>query len=163
MPGRVRFAFQPSEEDSDEEGLSGGMRMVDEGVMDGADASLALHVKSELPVGQIKVRTGPTSAYTDKFELEIKGREAHGAYPHDGFDAISLSAQVINALQTVISRRLDPTRGKVLTVETVLTDVEFQYRQLGNDNTVLIYTASCGFEEVLDVRVTSEQLRGEVP
>jgi len=48
---------------------------------------------------------------------------------------------------------------KVLTVETVVTDVEFQYRQLASDNTVLVYTATVGFEEILDVRVTSEALR----
>jgi amidohydrolase len=119
LPGQVRFAFQPSEEGSDDEGLSGGMRMVDEGVMDGVDATLALHVMSDLPVGTIELREGPSSAYTDKLELLIKGREAHGAYPQDGFDAIAIAAQVINALQTVISRRLDPTRGKVLTVGTI--------------------------------------------
>ena len=51
---------------------------------------------------------------------------------------------------------------KVLTIETVLTDLEFQYRQFGVDGEVLIYAATCGFEEILDVRVTSEMLRDEV-
>jgi amidohydrolase len=119
LPGQVRFLFQPSEEAQDDENLSGAMRMVNEGVMDGVDAVVGLHVWADLLVGTVSLREGPATAYPDKFELVIKGREAHGAYPHEGFDAITLSAQVINALQTVVSRRVDPTKGKVLTVGTI--------------------------------------------
>lgn len=119
LTGQVRFLFQPAEEAQDDEGLSGAMRMVNEGVMARVDAVVGLHVWADQPVGTMSVREGPTSARPDKFKLVIKGREAHGAFPHEGFDAIALSAQVINALQTVISRRLDPTRGRVLTVGTI--------------------------------------------
>jgi amidohydrolase len=119
LPGRVRFLFQPAEEGQDDEGLSGAMRMVDEGVMEGVDAVAGLHVWSELPVGRISLRSGPATAAVDRFDLVVKGRESHGAYPHQGIDAITLSAQVVNAIQTVISRRLDPTRGKVITVGTI--------------------------------------------
>ena len=119
LPGHVRFLFQPSEEGQDEEGLSGAMRMVEAGVMDGVDAVVGLHVWADLPVGTIGLRDGPMTAYPDKFKLIIKGRAAHGAYPHEGFDAITLSAQVISALQTVVSRRLDPTQGRVLTIGTI--------------------------------------------
>jgi len=119
LPGRVRLLFQPSEENQDDEGLSGAMRMVDEGVMEGVDAVIGLHVWADDPAGTVGLRKGTATAYPDKFELEIKGRASHGAFPHLGFDAITLSAQVINAMQTVISRRLDPTRGKVLTVGTI--------------------------------------------
>jgi amidohydrolase len=119
LPGQVRFLFQPSEEAQDEEGLSGGMRMADEGVMEGVDAVVALHVSSNVPLGDIEVRQGPNSAFVDTFELAVLGREAHGAFPHQGFDAITLSVQVIQAMQTVISRRLNPIRGRVLTVGTI--------------------------------------------
>ena len=119
LMGQVRFLFQPAEEAQDDEGLSGAMRMVNEGVMEGVDAVAGLHVWADLPVGAISLREGPATAYPDKFRLVVKGREAHGAFPHEGYDAIMLSAQVINALQTVVSRRLDPTRGKVLTVGTI--------------------------------------------
>ena len=119
LDGRVRFLFQPSEESQDAEGLSGGMRMVREGVMDEVDAVVALHVWADAPVGEMTVREGTMTAYPDKFVLVVKGQEAHGAYPHRGFDAIVLSAQVINALQTVVSRRMDPTRGRVLTIGTI--------------------------------------------
>jgi len=119
LPGQVRFLFQPSEEAQDGEGLSGAMRMVNEGVMEGVDAVIGMHVWAPHPVGTLAVREGPATAYPDKFALVIKGREAHGAYPHEGFDAIMLAGQVISALQTVVSRRVDPTRGKVLTVGTI--------------------------------------------
>ena len=119
LPGRVRFLFQPAEEAQDDEGLSGAMRMVDEGVMEGVDAILGLHVWSEDPVGTISLREGAASAYPDTFKLVVKGQEAHAAFPHRGVDAISLAAQVITALETVVSRRLDPTTGKVLTVGTI--------------------------------------------
>lgn len=119
LPGQVRLLFQPSEESQDDEGLSGGMRLVNEGVMRGVDAVLALHVWSEYPVRTISLREGPATAYPDKFQLVVKGQEAHGAFPHRGVDAIVLAAQVINALQTVVSRRMDPTRGRVLTVGTI--------------------------------------------
>jgi IAA-amino acid hydrolase len=119
LPGRVRLLFQPSEEDQDAEGLSGAMRMVGEGAMDGVDAVAGLHVWADIPVGAIATRVGTASACPDKFVLVIKGQEAHGAFPQRGVDAIVLAAQVITALQTVVSRRLDPTRGKVLTVGTI--------------------------------------------
>jgi IAA-amino acid hydrolase len=119
LSGRVRFLFQPAEEAQDAEGLSGAMRMVAEGAMEGVDAVFGLHVWTELETGRMSLREGPASAYPDKFELVIHGQWGHGAFPHLGMDAISLSAQVITALQTVVSRRLDPTRGKVLTVGTI--------------------------------------------
>ena len=119
LRGRVRFLFQPAEEMQDDEGLSGAMRMVNEGMMEGVDAVVGLHVWADVPVGTIGIREGVTTAYPDKFVLVVKGQEAHGAYPQEGVDAISLAAQVIQALQTVVSRRLDPTRGKVLTVGTI--------------------------------------------
>jgi IAA-amino acid hydrolase len=119
LPGAVRLLFQPSEENQDEEGLSGAMRMVDEGVMQDVDAIAGLHVWPDLPLGNISLRAGPASAYPDKFCLTIIGQESHGAFPHKGIDAITLAAQVINALQTVVSRRLDPTQAKVITVGTI--------------------------------------------
>jgi amidohydrolase len=87
--------------------------------MDGVGAVAGLHVWSDMPVGTVGLRKGISSAYPDLFELTIRGQEAHAAFPQRGVDAISLAAQVIMALQTVVSRRLDPTRGKVLTVGTI--------------------------------------------
>lgn len=119
LPGRVRFLFQPSEEAQDAEGLSGGMRMAAEGAMQGADAVVGLHVWADDPLGSISLRDGTMTAHPDKFELVVEGKEAHGAMPHRGNDAIVLAAQVIQALQTVVSRRTDPTHAKVLTIGTI--------------------------------------------
>ncbi len=119
LPGRVRFLFQPAEEMQDEEGKSGAMRMVAEGGMEGVDAAAALHVWADLPLGTLSTREGVACAYPDKFVLTVRGQEAHGAFPQRGVDAIAIAAQVINALQMVVSRRLDPTRGKVLSVGTI--------------------------------------------
>jgi len=119
LPGRVRFLFQPSEEAQDAEAMSGAMRMAAEGAMEGADAVAGLHVWTDLPLGTLSLRDGTMTAHPDKFELTIEGQEAHAAFPHRGHDAITLTAQVIQALQTVVSRRTDPTRAKVLTIGTI--------------------------------------------
>jgi amidohydrolase len=119
LHGRVRFLFQPSEESRDDQGVSGALRMVHEGAMDGVDAVLGLHVWAPLEAGCIGVREGPITCYPDEIRIAIHGQETHGAFPHLGFDAIVIAAQVINALQTVISRRMDPTVGRVLTIGTI--------------------------------------------
>ncbi len=119
FPGTVRFLFQPSEEKADEEGVSGAGRMVEDGAMEGVAAVLALHVAGSLPVGAISVEAGPSSAGVDSFWATIKGRGAHGAYPHKGLDPIHIAAHVILALHGIVSRRLDPFDPAVVTVGAV--------------------------------------------
>lgn len=119
LPGKVRFLFQPSEEHSDEEGKSGGMRLVEEGAMAGVDAILALHVEPRLETGRIKVAGGPICAAADSFKGIIIGKGCHGAFPHLGADPIFISAQVINAIQGIVARRLDPTKPAVVTIGSI--------------------------------------------
>jgi amidohydrolase len=119
LPGRVRFLFQPAEESADARGRSGAMRLVEEGAMDGVDAVLGLHVAADQPLGTIGLRDGTMTAFTDRFRIDVLGEAAHAACPQQGFDAVVLAAHVIQALQTVISRRLDPTKGRVLTIGTI--------------------------------------------
>jgi amidohydrolase len=119
LPGRVRFLFQPAEESADEQGRSGAMRLVEEGAMDGVDGVLGLHVAADQPLGTIGLRDGTMTAFTDRFRVDVLGEAAHGAVPQKGFDAVVLAAHVIQALQTVVSRRLDPTKGRVLTIGTI--------------------------------------------
>lgn len=119
-PGRVRFLFQPSEEGPDDEGKSGGLRFVEEGVMDGVDAVFGLHVSSEHPVGTVALRPGPLMAAADLFEVEVLGEGCHGAYPHKGTDTVLLAAHVILALQQIVSRRIDPVESAVVTVGSVV-------------------------------------------
>lgn len=119
FPGTIRFLFQPAEEVSDEEGLSGAPRMVEDGAMEGVDVVLALHVHAGSPVGSVSMDAGPTSAGVDSFWVTIAGQGAHGAYPHKGLDPIHLAAHVILALHGIISRRLDPFDAAVISLGSV--------------------------------------------
>jgi len=117
--GTVRLLFQPAEETGDEEGKSGADRMVEAGAMRGVDAVLGLHNVVDQPVGTVLVSAGPILAATDMFEMIIHGQASHGAYPHRGIDAIVLAAQVVNAIQSIVARRIDPMETGVVTVGTI--------------------------------------------
>ncbi len=119
LRGRVRFLFQPSEEAWDSEGKSGAPRMIDDGAMDGVDAVIALHVDSTLPLGQVTIRSGWSSAAVDDFRASILGTGGHGASPHEGTDTVFMLAAVINALYGIKSRRLDPVQPSVLSIGVV--------------------------------------------
>jgi amidohydrolase len=111
LDGNVKFIFQPAEE-----GGGGGKVMVDEGVVDGVSSIFALHLWPGLPFGKIATKAGPIMAAADAFEMEVKATGSHGAMPHLGSDAISIAAQIVTALQTIVSREVDPVEPAVLTV-----------------------------------------------
>ena len=117
--GTVRLLFQPSEELADDDGKSGADRMVEAGAMPDVDAIIAQHNIVDRPLGTILVSPGPILAATDGFEVIIHGKASHGAYPHRGVDAIVLAAQVINAVQSIVARRIDPMEAGVVTVGTI--------------------------------------------
>jgi amidohydrolase len=113
MRGRVRLIFQPAEE-----GPGGAEPMIAEGALENPrpDAAFALHVWSQLPIGYAGLRAGPMMAYTDEIAIRVRGRGGHGAHPNEGIDAIVAAAQLIVALQTVVSRSVDPTQSAALSV-----------------------------------------------
>jgi len=117
-PGEIRLLFQPCEETDDGE-KSGAERMIDDGALDGVDHVIALHVSSELPAGELVIEDGYITANTDNFYAVIRGVGAHGAHPDLGVDPIYLLGQVINAIQGIRSRRIDPIRPAVVTIGTV--------------------------------------------
>lgn len=119
LPGTVRLFFQPSEEAQDDEGKSGGMRMVEEGALDGVDAVFGIHVNSFVDTGYVALTEGISLAAADKFEITITGSGGHAAQPHKALDPIVLTANVINAVQQIISRRLDPLSSGVITIGTI--------------------------------------------
>jgi amidohydrolase len=119
FPGTVHFLFQPSEERGDEEGVSGAPRMVEDGAMEGVDAVLALHVRGNLPAGDISVETGPVSAGVDTFRAAIIGQGGHGAYPHLLVDSIYIIGHVILVLNGIVSRRLSPTAPAVVSIGSI--------------------------------------------
>lgn len=114
--GEVRFLFQPAEETQDENGKSGAARMISDGALDGVDIILGQHIVSQYPAGTMYLTEGYTSAGGDIFTATIKGRACHGAYPHKGVDPISIACQVVLASQSIIARRVDPTKPAVLTI-----------------------------------------------
>ena len=118
-PGTIRLLFQPAEETADDEGKSGAVRMVEAGAMVNVDAVVGLHNIVDRPPGTVLVSPGPILAATDMFELIVYGKASHGAYPHRGVDAIVLAAQIVNAIQSIVARQIDPMEAGVVTVGTV--------------------------------------------
>ena len=111
LGGTVKFVFQPAEE-----GGGGGKVMVDEGVAEGVSSIFALHLWPGLPFGKVATKAGPIMAAADAFEMEVRGSGGHGAMPHLAADAVVIAAQVVTALQTIVSREVDPVEPAVLTV-----------------------------------------------
>ena len=111
LGGTVKFVFQPAEE-----GGGGGGVMVDEGVADDLSSIFALHLWPGLPFGKVATKAGPIMAAADAFEMEIRGSGGHGAMPHLAADPVVIAAQVVTALQTIVSREVDPVEPAVLTV-----------------------------------------------
>src|SRR5215213_9682410 len=115
LPGRVLLVFQPAEEASP---TGGARRMMKEGVFreHSPDVIFAQHVSPDLLVGQVGVRRGAITGASDRFKVTIEGEGGHASKPHQTIDAIVVANQVINSLQTVVSRDVDPLRSAVLTI-----------------------------------------------
>ena len=112
LPGNVRLLFQPAEEMP-----PGGARpMIEEGALDGVAAIFGLHVDPLIPVGKIGLRDGASMAAVYDFDLIIKGTGGHAAQPHMAVDAIVTAAEVIQSLQTVVSRERGPMSPLVISL-----------------------------------------------
>jgi amidohydrolase len=112
LPGTVKFIFQPAEEGAPAgESPAGAQAMVEQGVMDNpkVDAVFGLHVFANVATGRIAYRSGPFMAASDSFEIVVKGQQTHGSSPWRGIDPIVVGAQIVNSLQTIVSRHVDIT------------------------------------------------------
>lgn len=109
--GEIRVVFQPSEENG-----SGGRMMCEAGVCEGVDGAFAMHIWSEVDAGTISCEPGPRMANTDWFRVDVHGTSCHGAMPQRGSDAVMVAAEIVNALQTIVSRELSPYEPAVVTV-----------------------------------------------
>ena len=116
--GTVRFLFQPSEEMSDEQGLSGAPRMIEDGAIEGVDDVLALHVDSSTATGEVVVEAF-SSAGVDTIRARILGQGGHGAMPHTTVDPVFIAGHVILALHGIVSRRLWPFDPAVVTIGSI--------------------------------------------
>ncbi|HEY9720796.1 MAG TPA: amidohydrolase [Oscillatoriaceae cyanobacterium] len=113
LRGNVKFVFQPAEE-----GPGGAKPMIEAGVMENphVDNAIGYHIWNNLPVGTIGITEGPCMAHTDVFELTIQGRGGHGAMPQRSVDSIAVAAHLVTAIQTIVSRNVDPLQSGVVTV-----------------------------------------------
>ena len=113
LNGTIKFLFQPAEE-----GPGGAKPMIDAGVMENpkVDYSIGCHLWPDIPDGTIGVRAGAFMAAMDRFDIEIIGKGGHGAMPHLCVDALEVGSQVINALQRVVSRHMNPLSPAVVTI-----------------------------------------------
>ena len=107
LKGNVRFLFQPAEEVGGD-GVSGAPLMMHDGALAGVNHVIALHVASDMPVGNVGMVRGPNTAAADGFKGWVRAAGGHGAYPHMGGDPITMAASVIQALNAIVSRKINP-------------------------------------------------------
>jgi amidohydrolase len=113
LAGKVKIIFQPAEE-----GPGGAKPMIAEGVLKAptVDAIIGLHLWNNLSIGLVGVRSGPMMAAVEIFNLTIQGKGGHGAMPEQTVDSIVVASQIVNALQTIVSRNINPIESVVVTV-----------------------------------------------
>lgn len=116
LPGQVLLVFQPAEE-----AMGGARAMVEDGALDDPRpaAAFGLHLWSTMPLGRVVAQAGPIMAAADVLRIVVHGKGGHGALPHEAVDAIAVTGQVLSALQTIVSRNVDPQETAVLTIGTV--------------------------------------------
>ncbi len=116
LPGQVLLVFQPAEE-----AMGGARAMIDDGALEDPKpaAAFGLHLWNTMPLGRAVAEAGPIMAAADVLRIVIYGRGGHGALPHEAVDAIAVTGQVLSALQTIVSRNVNPQETAVLTIGTV--------------------------------------------
>ncbi|MDQ6847333.1 MAG: M20 family metallopeptidase [Candidatus Dormibacteraeota bacterium] len=112
--GHLRLCFQPAEEIA-----SGAVPMIKDGALAGVDQVLGMHLWAPLQVGQVGVKDGPIFGSADEFRITVRGRGGHGGMPHTSIDPVVAAAQVVLALQTIVSRETSPFSPAVVTVGRV--------------------------------------------
>lgn len=119
--GRIKLLFQPAEELPP----GGAKAFVEAGVLDNVDSCIGLHLISEIPTGSASICAGPMMANADGFRAKINGRGGHGASPHQTIDAVMVACNAVVNLQTVVARKVDPTKPAVVTVGSIHAGTTF--------------------------------------
>lgn len=114
LHGNVKILFQPAEESS-----HGAETVLQTGILSDVEAIFGLHTAAYLPVGTLGIRAGSVMAAVDRFELNITGTGCHGGHPDEGVDTILVAASVIQALQSIVSRNLNPFHTGVVSVTRI--------------------------------------------
>ncbi|MDA3946665.1 MAG: amidohydrolase [Helicobacteraceae bacterium] len=115
LQNNVRFIFQPAEEITE----GGSSQMIKDGALENVKAIFGLHAYPYLNTGQIGYKYGVMLASADTFEIEIFGKSSHGARPHEGVDAILVTAMAVNSLNHIVSRQIDPLHPAVISLGTI--------------------------------------------
>jgi len=113
LRGTIKFVFQPAEE-----GGNGALAMIADGALEGPrpEISMGLHVWNELPVGRAEVGAGPIMAAAGIFKIVVQGKGGHGAQPDRTVDALLAGSMIVNALQTIVARNVEPRQTAVVSV-----------------------------------------------
>jgi amidohydrolase len=114
LAGNVRLVFQPAEE-----AIGGAKEMIAEGVMEGVDMALSLHNRPEIPVGEFGIVQGYANSAVDSFDILVRGKGGHAARPYAAVDPIVMAAQIINQIQTIVSRNVRALDSCVVTVGSI--------------------------------------------
>lgn len=138
--GTVKLCFQPSEENG-----KGAKLMIQDGALEGVDACFALHVWADVDSGYVAVAPGPIMAGANMFEIEIKGKASHGSAPHHGIDALTTGCAVVEELQKIVSREIDPQDPAVVTVGSFHSGTSWN---IICDEAKLVGTTRCYSKEV---------------
>ena len=127
LAGTIKFCFQPSEEGTYGEEVGGAEMMMRDGVLDSprVDKSLSLHLWNEKPLGWLGIAGGPVMAGAEIFTVRVTGRGGHGAIPQQTIDPVVAAAQIVSALQTIVSRNVAPLETAVVSVTTVQAGTAF--------------------------------------
>ena len=127
LPGTVVFLVQPAEEGAPVGEEGGAPLMVKEGALDDpkVEATFGLHVGSWTAMGQAGYTDGPIYASSDAFTIEVAGKTVHGAQPHMGLDPIPVAAEIVSAIQTIVSRQIDGRQPRVLTIGRIQGGTRF--------------------------------------
>ena len=155
--GTVKFIFQPAEEGYPEGETGGASLMVEEGVLKNPDVDVifGLHISSGLHVGKIEYKPGGAMASSQRFVIDVIGKQSHGSSPWMGVDPIVVSAQIINGLQTIISRNSELTKeGAVVSVGSIHSGIRFNIIPESAQMIGTIRTLDKGMRELINKRMS---------
>lgn len=156
FPGTVKFIFQPAEEGPPPGEEGGAELMVKEGALEDpdVDAIFGLHISSGLDVGKISYKPEGTMAASQRFTIQVKGKQTHGSRPWGGVDPILVSAKIIDGLQTIISREVPLTReAAVITVGKITSGVRFNIIPESAEMIGTVRTLAPGMQEHITRRM----------
>lgn len=167
LAGNVKFMFQPGEE-----GLGGARYMIDEGLLEGpkVEAAFAIHVDPTVPAGAVASRPGALLAAADAFVVDVKGKGGHASMPHHARDPIPVACEIVAALQSLVTRRVDVFDPAVCSVTQVKAGTAFNVvpelaQLMGTIRTVSERTRKQmreGLERVVQGICAAHQMEGEV-